>query len=435
MSGTASPIKIEESNPVRRILSFDIPWTTVSEELDMAYKRIGKKAKIKGFRAGKIPRKVLEIYYKDQAEDEAVSNIVTKYYSDAIRENDINPVDKPIIEQGGINHDQDFQFTATVEVEPVVDPQDYMGIKIEKRDIKVTAQDITERIDQIREIYSTLEEVKEDRPVKKDDFVTIDFTGNIDGKVQKELTSDAYTLQIGSKSFFGDFEERLVGVKKGDEKEIRITLPENFHLKKAAGKECVFSVSVKDIRERILPKIDKNFLKNFEKYETIKDFEEDVKKSIEDEEKRKVESEVESQLIDRIIEKNDFQVPEAYVERQIYIMMLNAQNHLVNNGMKSEEAIKISSKMHDNFKDQAEKTVKASILLSKISEKESITFDGKELEERMSEIGTRVEASQRDAVKERMRDEMVTQKTIDYLVEHANIKKAGKNSPKGDGKE
>jgi len=435
VSGTASPVKIEESNPVRRILSFDIPWTTVSEELDMAYRRIGKKAKIKGFRAGKIPRKVLEIYYKDQAEDETVSTIVTKYYSDAIRENDINPVDKPIIEQGGINHAQDFQFTATVEIEPVVDPRDYMDIKIEKRDIKVTAKDITERIDQIREVYSTLEEVKEDRPVKKDDFVTIDFTGSIDGEVQKELTSEAYTLQIGSKSFFGDFEEQLVGVKKGDEKEIKVTLPENFHLKKAAGKECVFSVSVKDIRERILPKIDKNFLKNFEKYETIKDFEEDVKKSIQDEEMRKIKSEVESQLIDRIIENNDFQVPEAYVERQIYIMMLNAQNHLVNNGMKPEEAIKISSKMHDNFKDQAEKTVKASILLSKIAEKESITYDGKELDERMNEIGTRIEASQRDAVRESMRDEMVTQKTIDYLVEHAKIKKASKKSPKGDGKE
>jgi len=422
VGGTASPVRIEESNPVKRTLSFDIPWANVAEELDLAYKKIGKKAKIKGFRAGKTPRKVLEVYYKDQAEEEAVSTLVTKYYSDAIRENDIMPVDKPIIEQKGIERDKDYQFTATVEIEPVVDPEDYLGLEIEKREIKVTARNVNDRIDQIREMYSTQEEVKEDRAVKEDDFVTIDFTGTIGGEVQKGLSAEDHTLQIGSKVLFADFEEQLIGVKKGDEKEITITIPENFQMKNAAGKECIFSVKVKDLRERILPKVDKNFVKNFEKYDTIKDFKEDVKKSIEDEEERKVKSEVEGQLVDKLIEKNDFEVPSVYVERQIYMMMINAQNHMVDNGMKPEEAIKISSKMHDNFKDQAEKTVKASLLLNKIAEKETITCDEKELEERLKEIGPRIEASQKNDMKERMRDEMATQKTLDYLVEHAEIK-------------
>lgn len=434
MGGTVSPVKIEENGPVKRQLTFEIPWANVAKELDVAYRKIGKTAKIKGFRAGKTPRKVLEVYYSDQAEGEAVSTLVTRYYSDAVKENGIMPVDNPTIDQKGIETNKDFQFTATVEVEPVIEVKDYLGLKIEKGDINVTASDVTDRIEQIRQMYSTLEEVKEDRAIKEGDFVTIDFTGKVDEKVQKKLSSEDYTLQIGSKVLFADFEEQLIGVQKGEEKKVAVTFPEKFHMDKVAGKEGVFTVNIKDIRERILPKLDNNFVKNFEKYETIKDLEEDVKKSIEEEEKTKVKAEVENQVIERLLEKNDFEVPSIFVERQIYMMMLNAQKHLVNNGMKPEEAFKISSNMHDSFKNQAEKTVKASILLSKIAEKESIACDEKELEERLKEIGSGIEASKKDNLKEGIRDEIVNQKTLDYVVENADIKTGPKKKGKKEAK-
>lgn len=421
MGGTVSPVKIEESSPVKRQLSFEIPWTNVAKELDVAYRNIAKTAKIKGFRTGKTPRKVLEIYYKDQAEGEAVSTLVTRYYSDAIKENGIMPVDKPKIDQKGIETNKDFQFTATVEVEPVIEPKDYVGLKIEKRDINVSVQDVTNRIDQIRQMYSTLEEVKEDRAIIDGDFVTIDFTGKINEKVQKELSAEDYPLQIGSKVLFADFEEQLVGVKRGEEKEIIINFPESFQMKQVAGKECVFSVKVKDLKERILPKLDKNFVKNFEKYDTIKDLKEDVKKSIEKEEETKVKVEVENQVIERLLEKNEFEVPTIFVERQIYVMMINAHNHLINNGMSPDEAFKVSSNMHDTLKNQAEKTIKASLLLNKIAEKEAITCDEKELEERLKEINSDIEASKKEELKERIKDEIVNQKTLDYIVENADI--------------
>ena len=434
MGGTASPVKIEESNPVKKVLSFDVPWDNVAKELDQAYRMIGKKARIKGFRAGKTPRKVLEIHYKHEAEEEALSNLITRYYSDALREHDITPVDRPVIEQQGIEQGSDFKFTATVEIEPVVDPKGYCGLALEKRDVKVTPRHVKERIDQIRQVYSTLEEIPQDRAVQNDDFVTMDFTGRVDEEVQKGLTAEDYTLQVGSGTFFKDLEEQLIGVRKDEAREITVTLPEDFQIKEIAGRECVFSVTIKEVKERIMPVVDKNFIKNFEQYDTIKEFKEDVKKSIEEEEERKVKSELETQLVDRLIEKNEFDVPSVYVERQIYMMMLNAQNHMVQNGMKPEEAAKISSKMHDSFKDQAEKTVRASLLLNKIAEKESITCDDTEVEARLTELGPRIKESQRDDMQERIRDELVTQKTIDYLTDKAEISVAKKKTRKKEAK-
>lgn len=430
MGVTVSPVKIEESGPVTRRMSFEIPWKNVEKELDVAYRNIAKTAKIKGFRSGKTPRKILEIYYKDQAEGEAVSNLVTKYYTDAIKENGIAPVDKPKIDQEGIESNKDFQFVATVEIEPVIEPKDYVGLKIQKREINVTAQDVTNRIDQVRQMYSTLEEVKEDRAIQDGDLVTIDFTGKVNDKEQKELSAKDYPLKIGSKVLFENFEEQLIGAKKGEEKEVVVNIPENFRLEYIAGKECIFTVKIKDLREQIVPKLDKDFIKNFEKYETIKDFKEDVKQSLESEEESNVKIETENQAIERLLENNHFEVPSVYVERQIYMMMLNAHNNMINRGMKPDEAFKISSNMRDKLKDQAEKTVKATLLLNKIAEKESITCTEEDLGKRLNQLNSDIEATERNDLKERIRNEIINQKTVDYILERADIEIVKKNENK-----
>lgn len=257
MGEVAAEVKIEEINSVKKKLSLEIPWSEVKRELDEAYNMVGKKAKVKGFRPGKTPRKILEMYYKDQAEEEAISNLVSKSYSKALETNEIMAVSQPVIDQKGIETDKDFAYSATVEVQPVFEPKDYIGIEAEKEELEITDSDVETRLEQLRQMYSTIESIEEDREVAEGDFVSIDFEGKVDDEVRKELSSENYLLEIGSRKFAPGFEEQLIGAQKGEFREVQVTFPDEYQNKDFAGKKSLFSVTVKDIREKKIPDLEK----------------------------------------------------------------------------------------------------------------------------------------------------------------------------------
>ena len=265
-------VKMEELSPVKKKLSLEIPWSEVKNELDAVYRDVGKKAKIKGFRPGKIPRKVLETYFKEQAEGETATNIVNKYYWQTLEDKGIVAVSRPEINQEGLKENTDFSFSASFETEPEFEPKGYKGIELEKEKIQVTEKDMEKRLDEIRQMFATMEEIKDDRPAVKGDFVMIDFAGSLNGELSKELKADDYYLEIGSQRFVPGFEEQLIGMKNGETKEIKVIFPEDYHEKKFAGKEIIFNVTIKNIKEKKLPEIDENFIKNFDKIQFYRRF-------------------------------------------------------------------------------------------------------------------------------------------------------------------
>jgi trigger factor len=285
VSETTVAVQVEEISSVKRKLSFDISWMDVKNELDAVYRDVGRKAKIKGFRQGKVPRKILETTYKDHVEGETVTNLVNKYYWNAIKEKGIIAVTQPDIDQNGIEDNKSFTFTATVEVEPAIDPKDYEGLILEKEEKQVTESDVESRLQEIRHMFGTMEEVNEDREIKNGDFAVIDFEGTLDGESLKEMTAENYLLEIGSSMFLPEFEDQIIGLKKSQTKQIDVKFPEEYGVKRIAGKDVVFSVTVKNIKERKLPEIDDNFIRNFEKYETLEGLKQDIKKSLEEENK------------------------------------------------------------------------------------------------------------------------------------------------------
>ena len=218
-------VKVEDVSPVKKKLSFEIPWDDVKKELDSAYQTVGKKAKIKGFRPGKTPRKVLETYYKDEAEGEAISNLINKNYWDALEKNNITPASQPTIDQSGIKPEADYVFSATVETKPVIEPKDYLGIELEKEQAAVGEADIDKRIDELRNMYSTLEEIGEDHPVATGDFASIDFQGSVEGKELDSLKSENHLLEIGSKRFIPGFEEETDRAEKRRREGIYLQFP------------------------------------------------------------------------------------------------------------------------------------------------------------------------------------------------------------------
>lgn len=423
-------VKVEDISQVKKKLSFAIPWAFVKDELETVYREIGKKAKIKGFRPGKIPRKMLETYFKADAEGEAITNIVNKYYWQELDDRGIVTLSRPEIEQEGLKENEDFSFSASFETEPTFEPQGYRGIELVKTNLSVSEENMEKRLQEIRKMFATMQDVDEDRQAVMGDFVTIDFAGTLDGEALPELKSDNFLLELGSNRFIPGFEENLVGMKKGEIKEIKLTFPDDYHEKKMAGKEVSFTVTLKGLKEQQLPEIDENFIKNFDKYNTLEDLKNDVRKSMEDQSKRQSETQLNDQIVDALLKANDFEAPPSLVERQIFYMISDSQKRMRSAGMEEKSAMELSFRMHDQFKQEAEKTVKSFLILKRIAEKEALTVSDDDIDNHiklLAEIHRTDPGVVKDAYdnEERMnslKSEIVQKKVFDFIERQANIK-------------
>lgn len=428
-------VKMEELSPVKKKLSLEIPWDDIKNELDAVYRDIGKKAKLKGFRPGKIPRNVLETYYKEQAEGETATNIINKYYWQTLEEKGIVAISRPEINQEGLKENTPFSFSASFETEPEFEPIGYKGIELEKEKIQVTDSDMEKRLDEIRQMFATMDEVKDDRPVVNGDFVVIDFAGSLNGELFPELKADDYYLEIGSQRFVPGFEEQLIGMKNGEIKPIKVVFPEDYHEKKFAGKEIIFNVTLKSIKEKKLPEIDENFIKNFDRYNTIEDLKTDVRKTLEEKAQRMAETNLQNSITEALIKENDFEVPPSLLERQIYYMMADTQKRMTSAGMDEKNAMELSFKMHDKFKDDAVKMVKSFLLLKKIAEKESLIVEENDIEKYIQDLavqyGRDYESLKKMYDNEERQDnlkiELMQKKAFDFIELNANIKIVEKN--------
>lgn len=426
-------MKIEDISTVKKKLTFDIPWPDVKNELDAVYRTVGKKAKIKGFRPGRIPRSILERHYRKEAEEETVSNLVNRYYWETLQEKEIPAVIQPEIEQKGIEEEKNFTFSATVEVEPVVEPKDYLGLDLEKEEPVVTEEDLEERMKEIRQMFATMEEVTEERGVIESDYVNLDFAGALAGEKLKELQSEDYLLEIGSKTFVPGFEEQLIGMRKGEKKTVAVRFPEKYQAAHLAGKEIEFEVHIKGIRIKKLPELDEQFIKNFEHYESLEDLKADIRKNLEEEKKRKIALAFERLISDRLLERNTFEVPDSFVERQIYYMMSDTQRRMVSNGMDPKKAAEFSFKLHDQFREEATKIVKTVLLLKGIARKEGLIAGEDEVEAQIRELAAKraqdyealKQSLEKDDLMDNIRSEILNRKTYEFLEAKANITMIG----------
>ena len=440
-------VKVEEISPVKKKLSFDIPWPDVKKELDMVYHNVGKSAKIKGFRQGRIPREVLEVYYKERAEGEVISNLLSKFYREAIEEKGIFPLTQPYIEQEGMEQNKNFVFTATVEVEPVIEPKNYTSLELEREELEVTEKDVEEKLQQIRQMFGTLEEVGDDRGVVEGDFITLDFEGTVDGEALKELKAEDHLLEVGSKEFLPGFEEQLIGTKRGEAKQIQLKFPDDYRIKHIAGKEVVFSVNLKNIKVKKLPEMDENFIRNFDKFASLEELKEDVRKSLAEENNVKSDLAVKELIVSKLLKANEFEVPSSFVERQIFYMMADTQQRMVLSGMGREEATEFSLRFRDHFREEATKIVKSGLLVRSIAQKESIAVDEKEAEDYLRDM-SREHAQEHEPLRESLekngkidykmvyiKDEILHKKVFDFIKEKSRITVVKRTETKKEGED
>lgn len=380
-------VEVEEINSVTQKLSVNVPWREVKKEIDKSFSNISKTAKVKGFRQGKIPRSVLELMYRQEVEKEVINYLLNFHYFDIIRKKGINVVAEPKIEQQGIKEGEDFSFVATVEVEPSVEPKDYLGMTLTKPDETVTDEDVNNTIQKLRQSFASLKEAEAGHKIVNGDMVTLKYEGIVDGKVIDSLKSDGSTIQVSEKSALPGLTEQLVGMEKGETKEIKLTLPENFYQEELRSKEAAFKIEIMNVQQPILPEINEEFIKNFQKYSSLSELEDDIRASLAEEKKVMGRNALRQEIADKLLAANEFEVPPSVVEREtLYLMREQINNMVVRGRQERERAIEQVTKHYSDFKSAATKRTKLMYIMKAIAHKESINVSDTELDNYINDM-------------------------------------------------
>ena len=424
MKSTAEKV---EKNKVR--IEIQVDAQDFEKAMNKSYMKNKGKFQIPGFRKGKAPRAVIERYYGEGVfYEDAFNEIFPEAYTKAIEENGIEPVDQPELDIKQIGGGQNLIFTASVIVKPEVELGQYKRIEVEKAEYNVTDNDVEKTIKTLQERYARWNAV-EDTPVKEGDLVTLDFSGTVDGNPIEGGSAEKYPLEIGSGSFIPGFEEQIIGLKPGDEKEFAVTFPEDYNNEELKGKEALFKVKVHEVKEKELPELDDEFAKDVSEFETFDEFRASIKERLEDEAKREIQNLMEAQLIAKISESAEVDIPDVMVERQIDNILMDLEFSLYYRGMNLQNYLELTNTSMEDFRaqyrEQAYTTVKNALILEKIAQTENIEATEEDIEKELEELAKQRQitadkaremfADNMDSIKDRIK----TRKTIDFLMENA----------------
>ncbi len=420
-------IDVEDLSSTKKKLQIGVPGDIVTKEIDSAYRRLGKKAKVKGFRPGKVPRKILQRYYGDYVRDEVINKLVSDTFFKVLSEKDIQPVSQPTIDNGTLEEGRDFEYSATVEVKPEITVHEYLGVQLKGSKVKVARGDVEKRLRELQELHAQLVTVEKRKKVRKGDYVIIDFEGSSDGKPFEGNSGKDFMLQVGSGRGIPGFDEKLIGLEREAEKEFKVTFPEDHPT--MAGKRVAFRVEIKEIKEKILPKLDDEFAKDIGDHKDLKELRERVREDLKRESEELIKRDLEKQLIEKLINDNPFDVPRTMVERHIDYLVADMRMRLAAQGLALKDVGVGEGKLRKDFEEAALKRVKQGLILEKISALEGISVKDEEVTERLREISLRTNQNvekvrgyyQQDDRMEELKARIVEEKTLEFLLDKSNV--------------
>lgn len=420
--------QLEEKNMVKLVI------TSSDEEfekgLEQAYNKNKSKINVQGFRKGKAPRKIIEKFYgKEVFFEDAANAIIPEAYAKAAEESGLEIVSQPEIGLVQLEDGKPFIFSATVAVKPEVELGQYKGVEVAKADVEVTEDDINAELDKVREQNSRTVNV-EDRPVQDKDMTVIDFEGFIDGQPFQGGKGENYPLTIGSHSFVDTFEEQLIGKNIGEETEVNVTFPEDYHAEELKGKPATFKVTVKEIKEKQYDDLDDDFAQNVSDFDTLAEYKEDLKKTIGERKANEAKNKKEAEAIDKIIENAKMDIPSAMVDTQVRQMAEDFSRRLQQQGLSVEQYFQFTGltadKLFADMQPEAEKRIKSRLVLEAIVKAENIEVSDEEYESELNKMAESY-GMEVDKIKEFMgeyeqkqiREDIAVQKAVDLVVAEA----------------
>ena len=404
------------------------------EAMVKSYNKNKKNISIQGFRKGKAPRKaprkmVEKLYGPEVFYEDAANFAIPDAYEEAAKESGLEIVSRPEIDVVEIEKGKDFVFTATVAVKPEVTLGDYKGIEVEKKTVKVMAAVVNAEIDKVREQNSRMITV-ENRGIKKDDTAVIDFEGFVDGEPFQGGKGEDYSLVIGSHSFIDTFEDQLVGKKAGEEVDVNVTFPEEYHEASLKGKPALFKVTVKEIKKKELPKLDDEFASEVSEFETLKEYKASVKKNLTERRKEEAKREKENEVVEKVVENITVELPEPMVDEQTQQMIQEFAGRLSSQGLSFDQYMQMTGMTVDalmgQMKPEAEKRIRTRLALEAIVDAEKIKATAKDIDKEIENMANmyqmevdKIKEMIGDAEKEQIGKDLAVQKAVDFVVKNA----------------
>jgi len=374
-------IVVESVSELTRKLSITLPREEVSRELDKAYKKLGREVNLKGFRRGKVPISVLKKNFKDRVESEVGEKLVQATYFDAVEKENLDPVVHPEIREHSFGDDGTFVYVAEVDIKPVFELNDYKGIEVEKPVTMVTDEEVDAHIEGLRRQHAVLRTADDDYAIQTDDVAIVDFQGYHNDKAMPEVHNENYSVDVGSGSLGKEFEEKLVGMKKGDKTLYEVDFPPEYPNPVLAGKTVEFKVDVNGVKQRIKPELDDEFAKDIsEEYQSIDDLKNGVRKQLEEQKERALEGDLDDRIIHKLIESNTFEIPERLVRFEIEEMIKQTEGNLERSGLTLESAGISRDELAERNREVAVKRVRGDFILKKVAEVEGIKLEEEDIE-------------------------------------------------------
>jgi len=423
-------VKLEKLEHSMAKLTIEVPAEDLEKATEAAYQKQKGSISIPGFRKGKVPRAMVEkMYSKGVFLEDAANSLIQVEYEKAYDEVEEEIVSSPEIDVVTLEPGQAFVFTATVAIKPEVKLGDYKGIEIEKVDLEVTDEEIDAQIEKERDAQARIQSV-EGRAIATGDTAVIDFEGFVNGIAFDGGKGEDYELEIGSHSFVDTFEDQLVGKNAGDEVEVNVTFPDEYQAPELAGRAATFKVTIKDVKEKILPEVDDEFAAEVSEFDTLAEYKEDIKKTIAERKESAAKDQKQMAAIDAVIEKAEMDIPDAYVSSVQRQMVDEFAQRVQMQGLSFEQYMQLTGSnptmMAEQLKPQALKRIQSRLVLEAIVNAENITVSDEDYEAELTKIAEsydmgidKVREMVGDAGKEEIMKDLAVSKAADFVTDNA----------------
>ena len=367
------------------VLEIEVPAAELEKASEKAFKKIAGKVNIPGFRKGKAPRKIVEQHVGKQAIlDEAFEIIAPQAYTEALEDQKIDPVTRPAIDVVTMEEGKDLVFKATVTEKPELKLGEYKGLKIEQKVGTVSDDDVQQQLTRMLDRQADMVEAEEGAAVQASSFITLDFKGFVDGEAFPGGEGKDYPLQIGSHSFIPGFEEQLIGAKIGEEKDVNVTFPKEYHAAELAGKEAVFKCTVRSIKEKVVPAMDDEFAKKASTFQTLDELKADVRSKLEKSAAERAESDNREAALQQASDNATVEIPDVMVDNRVTTMIQELSMRLEQQGMKMEQYLQYAgtdiAKIRETYREAAAKNVKMDLVLEQVAKAEEIKVEAADLD-------------------------------------------------------
>lgn len=424
-------VTVEDVSALTKRMSIILPQDYVAKAIDAAYDKLKGEVNLKGFRKGKVPRQVLEKNYGAKVEYDVADKMIQDTYFDALEKVSLDAVAHPEIRDYKYETDGSFAYQAEVDVRPQFELGEYKGLEVEQPEIAVTDAEVDQEIEALRRQMAPLKGV-EDRGIAEGDIAIIDFAGFHEGEAMKQVKGENYSVDVGSGRNGKEFEEKLVGLKKGEEAVQEVEFPAGFSNPVLAGKKVEFRITVKDVKERVLPAMDDDFAKEVgEEFKSLDDLKQQIR---ERRAKRKEEAQrgdLTDRLMAKLLEGHPFEVPPRLVAFEIEALIKELEGNLDRQGMTLESAGLTKEKLIEQYKEAAEKRVRGDFLLKKIAEKEGIKLENEDIEKGFQRIADQYNMPMGEVKKFfqsrnellPFMSELLSEKILTFLIDNATVKR------------